>query len=431
MTAAPGVASRAMRVRLDGYSRAHTSLRRRTALLSAAGAVLAIVAAFLGLAMLTAAVSTSKDLALSGEERGLLLGTLGVMTFVTAVPGGVLVWRALVGIGRVRRLRELSLLARRQLVGSSADVATSLNLAPRDAERLVRDAAALGVVEEDAGLADRAGTVLNGTYRLEATLGAGAMGTVHAARHLRTGRAYAVTILRPDARAGDDRARRVEREATAAGALGHPSIVAVHDLDVTPDGTRYLVMDLLRGETLERRLARGPLPFEEARRVAQGLAAALTVSHGAGLLHRDIKPANVFLAEGEGAPPRAVLLDFGLVKHMDEAAASRLTSSGAAIGTPLYMSPEQARGEELDARSDVYALGAVTYEMATGAPPFAGRALADVYARLLTEAAPPASAIARVPAGLDAVLARALAKRREDRFADARAFAEALARVAP
>jgi serine/threonine-protein kinase len=324
-------------------------------------------------------------------------------------------------------------------------VARSLRIDAAAAEGLLRDAAALGVVEAPLPLALAAtapalppaspaplGAVLNGTYELDAHLGHGAMGTVYAAHHLRTGRAYAVKMILPGGRAPADLARRFEREATAAGGLGHPHIVGVHDLDATPEGQCFLVMDLLRGETLEQRLAReGSLPFAEARRVALEIASALGAAHAAGLLHRDVKPANVFLAAAPGCAPRAVLLDFGLVKRLDEAATSRLTATGAVLGTPLYMAPEQARGEPLDPRSDLHALAALLFEMVTGAPPFLDRTLAAVYARLLHESAPRAGSICAVPPALDELLARGLARRREDRFPDAAAFAAALASIPP
>src|SRR5512140_1766215 len=152
-------------------------------------------------------------------------------------------------------------------------------------------------------------------------------------------------------------------------------------------------MDLLAGEALEHGLARGGrLPWAGAQGVVLELGAGLAAAHDHGLLHRDVKPANVFLARAGGGE-RAVLLDFGLVKPVEDAAISRITVTGAAVGTPLYMSPEQARGEAVDARSDVYGLAAVLFEMVTGAPPFLDRTLASVYARLLTTAAPAASSV--------------------------------------
>jgi serine/threonine-protein kinase len=275
------------------------------------------------------------------------------------------------------------------------------------------------------------GSVLHGTYQIEAHLGAGGMGMVFRARHLRTGRLYALKTLLPDARFLPDARARFEREATAASAIGHPNIIGVHDFNETPDGTHYIVMDLLEGETLEQRLSRvGSLAWPDAQKTFLELGAGLAAAHERGLLHRDVKPANVFLARSGGVE-RAVLLDFGLVKPIEEAAASRITATGAAVGTPLYMSPEQARGEAIDARSDLYALGAVLFEMVSGAPPFLDRTLASVYARLLKEDAPPASSVSDrpIPKELDPVLARALSKARDARFSSVRELLGAVAAI--
>ncbi len=277
------------------------------------------------------------------------------------------------------------------------------------------------------------GAVLNGTYEIERHLGSGGMGAVYAAKHLRTGRHYAIKTLLPDAQFSPDAIRRFEREATAASALGHPGIVAVHDFHSTEGGLYYLVMDLLEGETLDQRLERsGSLPWPEARRIALEAGEALAAAHAKGLLHRDLKPANLFLARVPGEPrERVVLLDFGLAKPIESAAVSKLTSTGAAVGTPLYMAPEQARGEPVDVRCDVYGLGAVLYEMLTGAPPFFDRTLAAVYARLLTESAPSAvrAATHPVPPVVDDLLACALAKTPAERFETVRAFLGALSNV--
>ena len=284
-----------------------------------------------------------------------------------------------------------------------------------------------------ASAAALSGSVLNGTYRIEKHLGSGGMGAVYAATHLRTGRRYAVKTLLPDAQFSADAIKRFEREATSASALGHPGIVAVHDFNSTEGGLFYLVMDLLEGETLDQRLERtGSLPWPEARRIALEAGEALAAAHAKGLLHRDLKPANLFLARVPGEPKeKVVLLDFGLAKPIDSAAVSKLTSTGAAVGTPLYMAPEQARGEPLDVRCDVYGLGAVLYEMLTGAPPFFDRTLAAVYARLLTESAPSAvrAAAHPVPGVVDDLLACALAKTPAERFETVRAFLGALSNV--
>ena len=192
-------------------------------------------------------------------------------------------------------------------------------------------------------------------------------------------------------------------------------------------------MELLDGETLEQRLARqGVVAWPDTLRIAYGVGGALAVAHAAGLVHRDVKPANIMLAHGVSGE-RPVLIDFGLAKRLDAASAdrSRVTLTGVAVGTPLYMSPEQARGEVLDARSDLYGLAVVVYEMITGVPPFFDRTLAQVYQRLLSEEPPPASRLSPVcTRAVDAVLGRALAMRREERFGDVPAFLAALDRAA-
>jgi serine/threonine-protein kinase len=257
------------------------------------------------------------------------------------------------------------------------------------------------------------------------------MGAVFRARDLRTQHPVAIKLLLPDAVENPDALFRFEREAQMAATLGHPGIVRIYAFERAEDGTPYLVMELLDGETLEARLARyGALDWSEARRIAFGVGDALRAAHAHGLLHRDLKPANIFLAR-RGHEEHPVLVDFGLAKRMSSGSGSRLTTSGVVVGTPLYMSPEQARGEALDPRSDLFGLAVVVYEMVTGVPPFFDKTLAEVYARLLNEAAPLASTRApgRIPAELDAVLHRALANRREERFSDVASFLHALGEV--
>lgn len=276
------------------------------------------------------------------------------------------------------------------------------------------------------------GRVVLGTYHIEAHLGTGGMGAVFRARHTRTGRRYAFKILLPDAHIAADALKRFEREATAASALGHPGLVAVHDFNRTEEGLAFLVMDLLEGETLLQRLERyGSLPWAAAQRIVLEIGDALACAHEHGLLHRDVKPANIFLAQGANGNERAVLLDFGLVKPVQQASRSRVTASGVAVGTPLYMSPEQARGEPIDQRSDLYSLAAVLYEVLTGTPVFFDTTLPAVYARLLNDPAPKISSV--VPSagslGLDDVFARALAKDPRQRPPAVRAFMAEIARI--
>jgi serine/threonine-protein kinase len=276
---------------------------------------------------------------------------------------------------------------------------------------------------------DLTGRTLKDTWFVEKRLAAGGMGAVYAARHLRTGRRYAIKTMLPDERVSVEALRRFEREAKAASALGHAGIVAVHDFDKTEDGVHFLVMDLLEGETLEHRLARlGRLAWPDARAVALEVAEALGAAHEQGILHRDLKPSNVFMSARPGRAERAVLVDFGLAKPIREGGSVWVTRTGAIVGTAHYMAPEQARGERVDARADVYGLGALTYEMIAGVPPFLGNTAFAVLTLLLTEQpVPPSALVAGIPPSLDALVLRALAKDANDRPQSVAAFARELA----
>lgn len=277
------------------------------------------------------------------------------------------------------------------------------------------------------------GRVLKGTYLVEEALGQGGMGAVWAARHLRTGKRVAVKTLLPSERISRDSIARFEREARAASSIGHAGIVPVHDFDRTEDGLHYLVMELLRGETLETRLGRaGRLEWSETRKIALEVADALAAAHRSGILHRDLKPANVFLAQIDGLGERAVLVDFGLAKPIEESARQRVTSTGAVVGTALYMSPEQARADRsLDPRSDLYGLAAVVYEMVAGVPPFLGPSAIAVMSMVLAEQVVAPSLLARgIPPELDRALVSALSKSPDDRPPDVATFARLLAAIA-
>ncbi len=254
--------------------------------------------------------------------------------------------------------------------------------------------------------------VLADRYRIERLLGEGGMGEVYLARHVRTGRPLAVKLLVPEAAREPENLQRFEREARALGALGHPNIVGIHDFAETADGRPFLVMDYLEGEELAHRLERvGRLPWPEAARLFDQIASALHAAHQAGVLHRDLKPGNIFLARSAGAPERVVLLDFGLAKSVS-AEEARVTRTGIIMGTPLYMSPEQARGGDLDVRSDVYSLAAMFFEMLAGRPPFEGSTWTAILTALLVEPPPllSQSVPADLPGHLDQVLASALSK---------------------
>lgn len=262
-----------------------------------------------------------------------------------------------------------------------------------------------------------------GSYRIGERLGAGGIGAVHHGTHVRTGRSYAVKILLPESALEPRAMARFRREAEALAALGHASIVAIHDFDVTDDGIGFLVMDLLKGEDLSDRIERAPLGQTQALRIFDQIAEALATAHEAGILHRDLKPSNVFLAQRTGAPERAVLLDFGLAKMIEGDTGGRLTASGATMGTPMYMSPEQAQGLEVDVRTDVYSLAAILFEMLTGTPPFTGPTITAILSKVLMNPPPPMRSIEPgVPQPLEPVVRAALAKNVDERPRSVRTF---------
>jgi len=278
------------------------------------------------------------------------------------------------------------------------------------------------------GAAAPVGRALDGRYRLEGEIGSGGLGAVYRATHEKLEKPVAIKLLH-DHCGGDPVARgRFEREAKALASLSHPNIVSVLDFGVEGD-VPYLVMELLEGETLAECLQRGPLSEPLASELALALLEALAYVHEAGMVHRDVKPGNVFLQDKREAAPRLKLLDFGLAKSLEpDAPDALLTRSGSVLGTPAYMSPEQASGEAADMRSDVYAAGVMILEMLTGRTPYVGDAIEQLRGHLLA-AIPSLHELhptRRATPELDAFIARALAKRRQDRFENAKQMLEAL-----
>jgi serine/threonine-protein kinase len=278
---------------------------------------------------------------------------------------------------------------------------------------------------------DLTGKKIGGKYLVRSVLGEGGMGTVFEAENVTIGRAVAVKVLHPNQARKKDAVRRFHQEARAAGAIGHPNICEVYDLGTLDDGSPYLVMEKLVGETLADRIAsEGGLPFDDVIDVLTQVLSGLVAAHEKRIVHRDIKPENVFLTKRVGCPPVAKLLDFGVSKMIAPLLAGDrdedldLTRTGMVMGTPYYMSPEQARGDRnLDARVDLYACGVIMYEALTGRRPFTAANYNALLLQILTTKPRPAREHRpALPQGFDQVLDKSMARAREDRYQNAAEF---------
>ncbi|WP_309081769.1 Stk1 family PASTA domain-containing Ser/Thr kinase [Zhihengliuella sp.] len=274
--------------------------------------------------------------------------------------------------------------------------------------------------------------VLNDRYEVLSLIGRGGMADVYRARDIRLGREVAIKLLRRDMARDPVFQARFRREAQAVAGLNHPAIVAVYDTgdEQVPDdrgneGTSsvpFIVMEYVDGRTLRDLLKDGEVSVDDAVDYTLGVLSALTYSHSKSIVHRDIKPANVMVADNG----RVMVMDFGIARALADASAT-MTQTQAVVGTAQYLSPEQARGETVDVRSDIYSTGCLLFELLTGRPPFVGDSPVAVAYQHVGEAAPSPSALnENVPRALDTVIARALQKDREDRYPDAAAFAAAL-----
>lgn len=263
-------------------------------------------------------------------------------------------------------------------------------------------------------------------YDMKEQVGAGGMALVFKARDRATGETVAMKIIRPQL-LSDDHARELfDREAKVTAQLTHRNIVRVREVLPLAHGGQAIVMDFLSGVSLKHQLkSKGPLPFDRAKEILVDVAAALQYTHFGGLVHRDVKPENIFL---DGKTGRALLTDFGIACSIGVPPSDPQDSTH---GTPSYMSPEHIEGRPLDERSDIYSLGCVAYELLTGVPPWAGMTVGEVLERQRKDRIPPVHLIrSDIPAWLEGVIARAVAKDPAERIPDAKAFAEALAPLA-
>jgi serine/threonine protein kinase len=243
---------------------------------------------------------------------------------------------------------------------------------------------------------DLIGVEVDGRYRVIELIGEGGMGKVYLAEHVEIGKRVALKVLHPSYSRMPDLVERFRREARAASKIGHPNIVDVTDSGTTGDGSVYFVMEFLEGVELGSVIEReGAIEVSRSLRIATQICRALAAAHAQGIVHRDLKPENVFLITRDGAADVVKVLDFGIAKTTEAEAARerRLTSPGMAMGTPEYMSPEQAAGRPADARCDVYALGAIMYEMTTGIPPYSGDNFMEILTKKATQDPPPPTTV--------------------------------------
>jgi eukaryotic-like serine/threonine-protein kinase len=286
------------------------------------------------------------------------------------------------------------------------------------------------VSEADSASPVKEGEVIAGKFRVERVLGVGGMGVVVAAMHLELEERVALKFLLPEAASRPEVAARFAREARSAAKIQSEHVARVRDVGTLPDGSPYMVMEFMNGEDLEQVLARvGPLPVAVATDYVLQASEAIAEAHALGIVHRDLKPANLFLASRASGDPVIKVLDFGISKSTQSTEKAQLTKTSAIMGSPLYMSPEQmTSSKNVDTRSDVWALGAVLYELLTHKTPFTAETMPELVAAILQAEHAPISALRPdVPPELDAAIHRCLAKRPQDRFANVAEFASAIA----
>ncbi|MGA9120649.1 MAG: serine/threonine-protein kinase, partial [Bacteroidota bacterium] len=257
-------------------------------------------------------------------------------------------------------------------------------------------------------------------YEILEKLGEGGMGTVYKARDLKLERTVALKFLPPELTRDPEAKLRFLHEARTSSSLQHKNICVVYDIDETEDAQIFISMECIEGETLKKRIEAGPLPIQDSVKIASQVAAGLARAHESGVVHRDLKPANVMVAPDGSAK----ILDFGLAKSRSGAL---LTLPGTLLGTVAYMSPEQARGDPVDQRTDIWSLGVMLYEMVTGRSPFANEYDQAILYALMHERHPsPHAARPEIPAPLEKIIDRCLEKSPSERFQDAGSLLDAL-----
>jgi len=272
------------------------------------------------------------------------------------------------------------------------------------------------------------GDIIADRYRVVAPIGRGAMGTVYRAEHVQISKVMAIKLLHRELQQNPENVARFHREAESASRLNHPNTVHVFDFGRTKSGSLYLVMEYVDGDDLAKVLDKdGPMPFGRVAYLCAQVAGSVEDAHAAGIVHRDLKPENVVIAEGRDGET-AKVLDFGLAKLFEGTVEAQVTSSGTIVGTPYYMSPEQIQGQELDGRSDVYAIGAIMYECVVGKPPFEAPNPVGVLSKHLSEEPlrPSARSPLSVPAEADEIILRCLEKDPDRRYQTAEEVRQAL-----
>jgi serine/threonine-protein kinase len=298
---------------------------------------------------------------------------------------------------------------------------------PDAVEFCPRDGSKLPDAVDDRSVDPMIGTTIDGRYIVESLLGEGGMGTVYAARHAIIDKRVAIKVLRKEAAADESSAQRFIIEAKAASKIGHQNIVDITDFGVLPAGNAYFVMEFLDGPTLGKLVHElKHIPPARAVAICMQVARGLAAAHEKAIIHRDLKPENIFVLEKDGTPDFVKIVDFGIAK--DVKAGKRLTAVGMVLGTPEYMSPEQATGQETDHRVDQYALGCILYEMLTGDVPFKGENAPKTLTKHVFDAVVPPTKLRpdlEIPLLVEDIVLRMLQKKPSDRYSDMRALIEA------